>query len=143
MATRNASARWTGNLKGGEGTMALGSGAFEGAYSFQSRFEEGTGTNPEELIGAALAGCYSMQLAADLERDGHSPESVDTQGRVHLRIVDDAPTITQIDLVTRARVQGLDDAAFQETVRQAKEHCLVSRALAGVGEINLEATLES
>jgi osmotically inducible protein OsmC len=143
MATRNATAQWSGNLQEGSGTMALGSGAFEGQYSFKSRFEEGTGTNPEELIGAAHAGCYSMALAALLTEAGNAPDSIDTTARVHFRQVEGQPTITRIDLSTRGRVPGIDEAAFAQAAEAAKQGCPVSRALAGVDEITLEATLES
>jgi osmotically inducible protein OsmC len=145
MATRNADATWKGNLKEGDGTMALGSGVWEGPFTFKSRFEpeEAGGTNPEELIGAAEAGCFSMQLAATLSEAGHVPDSVQTQARVHIRNVDGNPTIAQIDLITHAKVPGLDDATFQETAKATREQCIISRALAGVGNITVEATLES
>jgi lipoyl-dependent peroxiredoxin len=143
MATRNASAKWQGNLTEGDGSMALGSGAWEGPFTFKSRFEEGQGTNPEELIGAALAGCFTMQVSHQLAEAGHVPDSVETQAKVHIRNVDGNPTISQIDLVTRARVPGVDDATFQENAKAAKDGCIISRALAGVGDITLDATLES
>jgi lipoyl-dependent peroxiredoxin len=143
MATRNASATWKGNLKEGEGTMALGSGVWEGPFSFKTRFEEGQGTNPEELIGAALAGCFTMQVSHALSEAGHVPDSVETQAKVQIRNVDGNPTISQIDLVTTARVPGLDDGTFQETAKTAKDGCIISRALAGVSDITLDATLES
>lgn len=143
MATRNASATWQGNLKEGEGTMALGSGVWEGPFSFKTRFEEGNGTNPEELIGAAEAACFSMQLAATLSEAGHVPDSVETQAKVQIRNVDGAPTIAQIDLTTRAKVPGLDDETFQKTAQETREQCIISRALAGVGNITVDATLES
>jgi lipoyl-dependent peroxiredoxin len=141
MATRNATAQWQGTLRDGSGTMALGSGAFDGPYSYKSRFEDGTGTNPEELIGAAHAGCFSMALGSILEQAGTPAESIETQARVHLRQQDAGPTIAQIDLVTRGRVAGIDDAAFKDAAGQAKQACAVSRALAGVGEITLDAAL--
>jgi len=143
MPTRNGSAQWRGDLQGGDGTLRLGSGAWEGPYSFKSRFEEGDGTNPEELIGAAQAACYSMQLSAMLAGDGHTPDHVDTTAKVHLRFVDEKPTITKIELETEGKVPGIDDATFQDTAAKAKEACLVSRALAGVGEITLSAKLLS
>jgi lipoyl-dependent peroxiredoxin len=143
MATRNASATWQGNLKEGDGTMALGSGVWEGPFTFKTRFEEGAGTNPEELIGAALAGCFTMQVSHMLSEAGHVPDSVQTQAKVQIRNIDGAPTISQIDLVTTARVPGLDDATLQETAKAAKDGCIISRALAGVGNITVEATLES
>jgi lipoyl-dependent peroxiredoxin len=143
MATRNASATWRGNLKEGEGTMALGSGVWEGPFSFKTRFEDGNGTNPEELIGAAEAACFSMQLAATLSEGGHVPDSVETQAKVQIRNVDGNPTIAQIDLVTNAKVPGLDDETFQQTAQATREQCIISRALAGVGNITVEAKLES
>jgi lipoyl-dependent peroxiredoxin len=143
MATRNASAQWKGNLQEGEGRMALGSGVWEGPFTFKSRFEEGAGTNPEELIGAALAGCFTMQLSATLAEGGNVPDEVRTQAKVQIRNLDGKPTIAQIDLVTRARVPGLDDAKLQETAQAAKDGCIISRALAGVGNITVDATLES
>lgn len=141
MPTRTASARWEGSLADGSGTMRLGGGAYEGPYSFQSRFEEGEGTNPEELIGAAHAGCFSMALSADLDREGHAPESVDTDASVHFEQVDGTPTITRIELRTSARVPGIDAGALDRIAEGAKQNCPVSRALAGV-EISLDATLE-
>jgi lipoyl-dependent peroxiredoxin len=143
MATRNASAEWRGNLMEGDGKMALGSGTWEGPFTFKSRFEEGQGTNPEELIGAAEAGCFTMQLAHNLSEAGHVPESVQTQTKVQIRNIDGNPTISQIDIVTRARVQGVDEATFQEMANATKEACIISRALAGVGNITVDATLES
>jgi lipoyl-dependent peroxiredoxin len=97
MATRNASATWKGNLMEGEGTMALGSGVWEGPFTFKTRFEEGAGTNPEELIGAALAGCFTMQVSHTLSEAGHVPDSVQTQAKVQIRNIDGNPTIAQID----------------------------------------------
>jgi osmotically inducible protein OsmC len=140
MPTRNASAVWNGSLKEGHGTMKLGSGAFEGRYSFGSRFEEAGGTNPEELIGAAHAGCFSMALAAGLGRAGFEPEQVSTRARVHLTKDDAGFKVSKIELETEAKVPGLDDAAFQEHAEGAKESCPVSRALAGA-EITLQAKL--
>jgi lipoyl-dependent peroxiredoxin len=123
--------------------MALGSGAYEGAYSFKSRFEEGAGTNPEELIAAAHAGCFTMALSLALSEAGHPPESLQSEANVTLRQEGGLPTITRIDLTTRGRVPGIDDAGFQKAAEGAKAGCVVSRALAGVNEINLKATLES
>jgi osmotically inducible protein OsmC len=140
MPERTATARWEGGLQEGKGTMRLGSGAFEGQYSFASRFEEGTGTNPEELIGAAHAGCFSMALSAALERAGHAPNSVDTTARVHLERGDAGFRIARIDLATTADVPGIDDAAFQEQAETAKKNCPVSQALTGV-DIQLTARL--
>ena len=141
MPARTANARWEGGLKDGKGNMRLGGGAFEGQYSFSSRFEEGVGTNPEELIAAAHAGCFSMALSAGLERGGHNPNSVETEAKVHLSPKDGGGfRISRNDLVTTADVPGIDDAAFQEAAKAAKEGCPVSGALSAV-EITLDATL--
>jgi osmotically inducible protein OsmC len=140
MPTRNATAVWNGAIKEGNGTMKLGSGAFEGRYSFGSRFESDPGTNPEELIGAAHAGCFSMALSGFLGRAGHSPETITTKALVHIDKDGDGFTITRIELHTEASVPGLDDAEFQEIANTAKEKCPVSRALAGT-EITLDAKL--
>jgi lipoyl-dependent peroxiredoxin len=140
MPARTATAHWQGGLRDGKGTMRLGSGAFEGQYSFSSRFEEGTGTNPEELIGAAHAGCFSMALSAGLERAGFPPDSVETSARVHLVPADGGFRISRIDLTTSADVPGIEPAAFQEQAEAAKATCPVSKALAGV-DIQLEASL--
>jgi osmotically inducible protein OsmC len=144
MAARTANAVWEGSIQEGRGQMSLGSGAFEGNYSFKSRFEEGdNGTNPEELIAAAHAGCFSMALSLVLGEGGNVPESIQTQAKVTLRNVDGNPTITKVALTTRARVPGLDDEGFQKAADAAKEGCVVSRALGGVDEITLDAALES
>jgi osmotically inducible protein OsmC len=140
MPARTATARWQGGLRDGNGTMRLGSGAFEGQYSFSSRFEEGTGTNPEELIGAAHAGCFSMALSAGLEAAGFPPTSVETTAKVHLVPGDVGFRIGRIDLTTSADVPGIDPSAFQEAAEAAKANCPVSKALAGV-DIQLEASL--
>jgi len=142
MATRTGSAVWEGTLKQGKGTMTLGSGAFEGPYSFSSRFEEAKGTNPEELIGAAEAGCYSMALSANLEKAGHPAKRISTAATVKLEMVDGAPKITTIDLKTEADVSGIDSAKFQEIAEQTKKGCPVSKALTGT-QINLDAKLVS
>ena len=141
MATRNGTAEWQGDLQSGGGTFSVGSGLVEGKYSFKTRFEDEPGTNPEELIGAAHAACYSMALSNMLASDGHVPESVNTTAKVHLRNVDGDPTIAQIDLVTEGRVPGIDQAQFTEYAEKAKAGCPVSRALGGVNEITLDATL--
>jgi osmotically inducible protein OsmC len=144
MAARTANALWEGSIQDGRGQMSLGSGAFEGAYSFQSRFGEGeNGTNPEELIAAAHAGCFSMALSLALGESGNTPESIQTEAKVTLRNIEGAPTITKIALSTRARVPGLDDAEFQKLAEGAKDTCVVSRALAGVEEMTLDATLDA
>jgi lipoyl-dependent peroxiredoxin len=141
MPRRTGSARWDGSLQEGSGTMRMASGAYEGPYSFQSRFEEGDGTNPEELIAAAHAGCFSMALSAELGRAGHNPESVETEATVQLDEVGDGFAITHIVLRTRARVPGIDAAEFQRHAEAAKEGCPVSKALGGVDSIALEAEL--
>src|SRR5919206_2613423 len=123
MPTRTSSARWQGTLKDGSGTMALGSGAFEGAYSFPSRFENGTGTNPEELIAAAHAGCFSMALAHGLSQAGHAPKRVSTTARVHLDKTEGGFSITRIELDTEAEVPGLDEGGFRQQAEAAKQNC--------------------
>jgi osmotically inducible protein OsmC len=142
MPARKSDARWEGSLKEGKGTMRLGSGAFEGPYSFPSRFEDGTGTNPEELLGAAHAGCFSMALSGQLSKNETPPESVETTATVHLEPKDGGFAITKIELKTVAVVPGLDDATFQELANNAKTGCPVSKALTGT-EITLDATLQS
>jgi lipoyl-dependent peroxiredoxin len=141
MATRNGSARWNGDLATGSGQVTVGERAWTGDYSYASRFEDGTGTNPEELIAAAHAGCFSMALCQTLSTAGHSPRSIGTTARVHLRLVDGVPTIQQIDLETTGDVPGLDDVGFRELAEQAKATCAVSRALGGVESITVSATL--
>jgi lipoyl-dependent peroxiredoxin len=141
MATRNGSAEWRGGLKDGSGTVTVGDGVFEGAYSFSSRFEEGEGTNPEELIAAAHASCFAMALSGVLTGNGHVPTSLRSTARVHLRNVDGAPTIARIDLDVEATVPDIDEDSFREQAEQAKANCPVSRALAGVPEIELTARL--
>ena len=128
MAIRNASAVWNGTLKEGEGTMRLGSGAFEGAFTFASRFEEGEGTNPEELVGAAQAGCFSMYLASVLTDAGFPPVQVRTSAKVHLG---DGPRIHLIELDTEAEVPNVDEKTFLEKVDYSKENCPISLALSG------------
>ena len=141
MPTRKAEAQWEGNLAEGGGRLKLGSGAFEGPYSFKSRFEEGeSATNPEELIGAAHAGCFTMALTAALSRAGHKPTRIHTTAQVKLEKVGDAFSITKIDLETDAEIPGIDDAAFQKFASDAKQNCPVSKALAGT-EIGLTARL--
>ena len=142
MATRSAKAQWDGTLQEGKGTMAFGSGAFQGAYSFQSRFENGAGTNPEELIAAAHAGCFSMAFAAALGKNGFNPKRVNTTANVHLTKGDAGFSINLIELQTEASVPGIDDAKFQEIAETAKKTCPVSKALAGP-EIRLQAKLVS
>ncbi|HEX4792740.1 MAG TPA: OsmC family peroxiredoxin [Humisphaera sp.] len=140
MPVRNADATWEGGLKGGKGKVKLGSGAYEGNYSFLSRFEQGTGTNPEELIGAAHAGCYSMALSAMLERGGHVPTRVHTTAKVHIEKVGEGFKITKIQLQTEGTVPGIDEKTFKETAEKAKTGCPVSQALSAT-PIELEAKL--
>jgi lipoyl-dependent peroxiredoxin len=141
MPTRTAHAEWNGSLPEGTGKMAFGSGAFEGPYSFKSRMEEGPGTNPEELIGAAHAGCFSMALSGILGAGGHEPESISTDAKVHFEKEGEGWAIKLIELTTRARVPGLDDDGFKKAAAAAKEGCPVSQALNV--EISLDAALES
>ena len=141
MAVRTSEAEWRGNLREGAGRVKLGSGAFEGSYSFPSRFEDGKGTNPEELLGAAHAGCYSMALSAGLSKAGHPPTRVHTVARVHLEKVGDGFGITRIELECEAEVPGIGAAAFQEQAEGAKKGCPVSKALAAT-EITLKAKLK-
>lgn len=143
MPVRSAEAVWKGSLTEGKGTMKMASGAYEGQYSFSSRFEEGEGTNPEELIAAAHAGCYSMALSADLGRAGYSPQEVHTTAKVHLTKGESGFRITRVHLITEARVPGIDEAAFQEQAEKAKKGCPVSQALGAVDEITLDAKLIS
>lgn len=140
MPTKKAKAIWKGDLQNGSGTMKLGSGAYEGNYSFKSRFEDGKGTNPEELIGAALAGCFSMALSNDLDEAGYDPESVETDARVTLGAVDGDPKITTIKLIVKAHVPEIDEDTFMEYAEGAIEGCPVSKALAGVDK-KLDVTL--
>ena len=143
MPQRTADARWEGTLQEGQGTMRMASGSYEGPYSFQSRFKEGDGTNPEELIAAAHAGCFSMALSGDLGRAGHEPESVETTATVHIEPVEQGFAITRIELDSRARVAGIDEDEFQRIAEGAKENCPVSKALGGVDSIELNAELVS
>ena len=140
MPTRSAEAEWTGALTDGQGKIKLGSGSFEGNYSFKTRFESGVGTNPEELIGAAHAGCFSMALSAQLGQAGFKPTRIHTKANVHLEKSADGFSIPRIDLETEAEVPGIDDAKFQELAAGAKKGCPVSKALAGV-DIHLNAKL--
>jgi osmotically inducible protein OsmC len=141
MPTRNASAAWEGGLRGGNGRFDGESGAIGGTYSFGSRFTDQGGTNPEELLAAAEAACFSMALAAALEKDGHAPTRVETKAACTVDRVGEGFAITTMRLKVRATVPGLDDAAFQAAASATKSGCVVSKALAGV-DIQLEATLE-
>jgi osmotically inducible protein OsmC len=143
MAIRSASAEWKGDLRSGTGSFSGASGELGGAYSFESRFTDSGGTNPEELVAAAQAACYSMQFAAMLAQGGTTADSVSTEARVQILKQGEGFAITKIDLVTVGRVPGIEEAAFQETARAAKAACLISQALGAVPEINLEARLES
>jgi osmotically inducible protein OsmC len=140
MVDRTAEAEWRGGLQDGSGSMKFGSGAFEGAYSFGSRFQDAKGTNPEELIAAAHAGCFSMALAAGLGRAGFPPKRVHTSAKASLDKTDGGFGITRIELTTEAEVPGIDAAKFQEQAEAAKQGCPVSKALAGT-KITLQARL--
>lgn len=141
MPVRKAEANWNGSITEGQGQMKLGSEAFEGPFSFKSRMEEGAGTNPEELIGAAHAGCFSMAFSATLGREGFEPKTIHTDAAVRFDKVGDGFAITRIDLTTTAEIPNIDETKFQELARAAKENCPVSKALAGT-EINLNAMLK-
>ena len=143
MTTRTSEATWQGSLKDGAGQLRLGSGIFEGAYSFPSRFENGPGTNPEQLIAAAHAACFSMALTSLLGRDGLTPSRIHTIAHVNITLTEAGITLTRIDLVTEGDVPGLDAGDFQRYAEAAKASCLVSRALAAVSSITLAATLTS
>jgi lipoyl-dependent peroxiredoxin len=142
MPIRKSDAEWNGNLIQGQGHMKLGSGAFDGPYSFRSRMEDGSGTNPEELIAAAHAGCFSMALSAGLSKGGHTPKRVHTTASVHFDKVPEGFAITGIDLNTEGDVPGIDAATFQEFAEGAKKNCPVSKALSAV-PIKLNAVLVS
>ena len=138
MATRNAEAVWSGSLKEGKGTMKFGT--FAGAYTWSSRFENGQGTNPEELLGAAHAGCYSMALSSNLGKAGFTPKQIHTQAQVTLEVIDGKSRITKIHLTTEASVPGISDEQFQQIAAAVKESCPVSVALAST-PITLTARL--
>lgn len=141
MPLRKAQAAWHGTFRDGEGKMRLGSGAFEGAYSYRTRMEEDPGTNPEELLGAAHAGCFSMSLARRLSAAGYSPERIHTEARVRFGRAGEGYAISRIELRTEAEVPGVDEELFLQKAEDAKRDCAVSKALAGVEEIGLEAKL--
>jgi osmotically inducible protein OsmC len=141
MPVRNAEAEWNGSITDGSGKMKLGSGAFEGSYSFKSRMEDGAGTNPEELIGAAHAGCFSMAFSVALGQAGFTPKSIHTKAAVRFDKVEGGFAITKIDLTTDAEIPDIDENKFQEIAKAAKENCPVSKALAGT-QINLNASLK-
>jgi len=142
MPIRTAKAEWKGTLKEGSGQFESQSGAVKGAYSFRSRFEEGDGTNPEELIASAHAGCFSMALSAGLTNAGHPPDWVKTEAKVHLDKVEGGFGISRIELISEAKVPGIDEAAFQEQAQGAKDGCPISQALKAI-QIELEARLVS
>jgi len=142
MPVRNAEAEWKGNLLEGQGHMKLGTGAYDGPFSFKSRMEQGPGTNPEELIGAAHAGCFSMAFSAQLAQAGFTPKRIHTKAAVHFDKVEGGFAITRIDLQTEGEVPGIDNAKFQQLAEGAKKGCPVSKALAGT-QINLQAKLVS
>ena len=142
MPERKAEAQWRGSLKDGSGTMRVGSGSFNGAYSFSSRMENGTGTNPEELIGAAEAGCFSMAFANELSQAGHTAQEIHTTASVHFERGEKGWGIARIELVTEGAVPGVDEATFQSLAEKAKQNCPVSKALAAT-QISLKATLKS
>jgi len=138
---RKSSAIWKGGLRNGEGRMVVGRGYFEGPFTFASRFESGEGTNPEELIGAAHAGCFSMALSSTLEKAGYKPVEIHTEAEVIMEMKEEGPRITRIVLHTKAKVEGIDRDTFLKLAEQTKNNCPVSVALRGVGEIVLEAEL--
>jgi lipoyl-dependent peroxiredoxin len=142
MPTSQASAVWEGKLKDGKGSFAAGSGAFSGPYSFATRFEGKKGTNPEELIAAAHAACFSMALSAGLEKAGKPAARVETTAACTLDMVDGAPKITKMALRVRGKVAGIDQAGFQNAAEEAKRGCPVSKALSGIPQITLDAKLE-
>ena len=141
MPIRTAAARWEGTLTEGSGTIRTGKGGLAGNYSFKSRFEEGEGTNPEELIAAAHAGCFSMAFSKALTDAGYPPNSVETTASVRLEKTDAGMSVTRIDLDSRGEVPGIDDAEFQKLAEGAKDNCPISRLLSPGAEIGLTATL--
>src|SRR5690554_1721761 len=142
MPVRHAEAVWNGSFREGSGTMAFGSGAYEGRYSAVSRFENGEGTNPEELLAAAHAGCFSMAFTLGLNRAGFEPQEVRTTADVDIERVESGFKITRVDLKTRARVPGIDRETFMQQAEAAKQGCPVSQLFQGA-EITLDAQLES
>ncbi len=141
MAIRFADAEWKGDLKEGSGKMRLGTGAYEGSYTFKSRFEEGPGTNPEELIAAAHAGCFTMAFSSGLARAGFTPTLMKTHAEVVMEKVENRDTITKIRLNTEGQVPGIDEKQFQEIGENAKKNCPVSRALNPSIQVELNARL--
>jgi osmotically inducible protein OsmC len=143
MPTRIANANWEGDFKRGGGTVAVDSGLFSGPYNFSGRFEGGTGTNPEELLGASHASCFTMALSVVLSQAGTPPESLATEAKVTVDQVEGGFGITKIALSVRGKVPGIDEAAFNEAANAAKANCPLSKALAAVPEITLDVTFES
>src|SRR4051812_31843056 len=141
MPIHSASARWEGNLTEGSGTIKTGKGGLQGNYSFKSRFEEGDGTNPEELIGAAHAGCFSMAFSKGLADAGFTPTSVETTAKVHLNKTDAGMSVTRIELETVGDVPGIDESTFQKIAEDAKANCPISRLLSPGADISLSAQL--
>jgi osmotically inducible protein OsmC len=141
MTVRSGSAEWQGDVKSGSGTVTVGDGVFKGPYSYDSRFGEGSGTNPEQLLATAHAACFTMALSNILSAGGNAPESLHTNARIQLRLVDGAPTLARVDLDTEGHVPGIDENEFQQSAEQAKAVCPVSRALAGIPEMVLTAKL--
>ena len=142
MPTRNASAEWQGDFKRGAGKVAVGSGAFDLPYNFSGRFEDGGGTNPEELLGAAHASCFAMALSVGLTQAGNPPDALSVAAKVTIDQVEGGFEITRIDLTVRGKVPGVDADGFQQAAQGAKENCPLSKALAAVKEITLDASLE-
>jgi osmotically inducible protein OsmC len=141
MTARNGSAEWHGSMRDGSGTVTVGDGVFHGAFSYGSRFGEEAGTNPEQLIAAAHAGCFTMALSSILTTAGKPPASLRTSARIEMRNIDGAPTLTRVDLETEGQVTGIDSGQFQQYADEAKRTCPVSRALAGIPEMSLTAKL--
>lgn len=141
MPARSANAVWEGTIGQGKGTMSMASGAYQGPFSVPSRFEDGEGTNPEELIAAAHAGCFSMAFSAGLTGAGYTPTKIETTATVHINKLEEGWRITLIELHTEAEIPGIEDTEFQELAAAAKQNCPVSKALGGVDEITLEAKL--
>ena len=143
MTARNGSADWRGDLKKGSGTVTVGNGVFQGAYTYGTRFGEDAGANPEQLIAAAQAACFTMALAALLSSAGHAPQSLRTKARVDMRNIAGAPTLARLDIDTEGYAPGVDEQQFQRFAEEAKKNCPVARALAGIPEIALTARLAS
>lgn len=141
MATSNAVATWEGKLKEGKGTFKAQSGAFSGAFSFGTRFEGKKGSNPEELLAAAHAGCFSMALSAALEKAGHPVSRIETRAAVTIETVDGAPKVTKSELDVRGKVEGIDQAAFQQAAEGAKKNCPISRAIQNNVNVTMQAKL--